>query len=108
MELHHEQNIKRRDEGLMQLKRANLSLLEAQSEVEKDLLNEIYELTQKMKGLEEIHKKDLEEREEMHLNEIALKDMKIFRLQEELKRVRLGKKQQRSIAPVSLTGFLKK
>jgi hypothetical protein len=104
LELHHEQNLRRRDEGLMQLKRANLSLVEAQSEVEKDLLNEIFELNHKISGLEEVHKRDVDEREEMHKYDLALKDQKIFRLQEELRRVRSGKKQ----VPVSLKAFLKK
>lgn len=104
LELHHEQNLRRRDEGLMQLKKANLSLVEAQSEVEKDLLNEIFVLNHKINGLEEVHKRDVDEREEMHKYDLALKDQKIFRLQEELRRVRTGKKQ----APVSLKAFLKK
>lgn len=106
LEAHHEQNLKRRDEGLMHLKRANLSLVEAQSEVERDLLNEIYELTQKMGGLEAFHKRDIEEREELHRQEMDQKDQKIARLQEELRRVKYGKKQPRG--PVSLAGFLKK
>jgi hypothetical protein len=104
LELHHEQNLRRREEGLMQLKRANLSLVEAQSEVEKDLLNEIFQLNHKISGLEDVHKRDVDEREEMHKYDLALKDQKILRLQEELRRVRSGKKQ----APVSLKAFLKK
>jgi cyanophycinase-like exopeptidase len=109
LELNHEENIKRRDVGLLQLRKANFSLVEAQSEVEKDLLNEIYGLTQKIKGLEAVHMKDIEEREEMHRKELSSKDHKIAKLQEEIRRIRNGKKQSKT--PVSLPAlpaFLKK
>jgi hypothetical protein len=106
LELHHEQNLKRRDEGLMQLKRANLSLVEAQSEVEKDLLNEIFALNHKMSGLEEVHQRDVQEREEMHKYELSLKDKRIHRLQEEIRKMRSNAKKQ--APPVSLPAFLKK
>jgi hypothetical protein len=88
LEMYHRQSMKSREKGLMQLKKANLSLQEEQSKVEMDLLNEICELTQKIKEVEALHEKELEERELSHQSEIAMKDLMISCLQEELRKAK--------------------
>jgi len=88
LEMHHEQNLRRRDDGLMQLKKANLGLVEAQSEVEKDLLNEIVTLTERIKAMERRRQQDMDEWDDMHKNEIAQKEFKIAKLQEELRKLK--------------------
>lgn len=90
LELHHEQNLKRKDEGLNQLKKTNFGLVEAQSEVEKDLLNEICELTNKMKHMEQTHRQEIKDWDLAHQNEIAQKDYKIAKLEEEIRKLKFG------------------
>lgn len=104
LEVHHEQNLKRRDEGLMQLKRANLGLLEAQSEVEKDLLNEIITLTEKAKDMEQKHRAELGDWERLHKNEVAEKDFKIAQLREEIRLLKNGSKKPSSFSSIFKKG----
>jgi hypothetical protein len=91
MERHHENSLKRRDEGLTQLQKANFCLVEAQSEVEKDLLNEIMELKAQEYIAEEKRKGDMDDWARMHRIEIDQKDFLINKYKDEIKLLKKDK-----------------
>lgn len=88
LERHHEFNLRRKDHGLSQLKKENLSLLESQSEMEKELLNEIIKVTEQLKETEQKHRDELADLDRRHRNETTEKDFQIAKLKEEIRRLR--------------------
>jgi hypothetical protein len=88
LELHHESDMIRKDNFVSELKKVNISLLEEQSEIEKNLLNEIMTLTEQMKQAEAKHKGELDDWKRMHKNELNEKDFQIAKLREEIRRLK--------------------
>lgn len=88
LERHHEFNLRRKDHGLSQLKKENLNLLESQSEMEKELLNEIIKVTEQLKETEQKHREELADLDRRHRNETTEKDFQIAKLKEEIRRLR--------------------
>jgi TolA-binding protein len=101
LELHHEHNLRKREMGLKELGKVNRSLLEEQSMVEIELVNEIALLTSKMHEQEDAHKKMIQSleqqhneaisnRERLHKSEILLKNAQMAKLQEEIRVLKGG------------------
>lgn len=85
LERHHEFNLKCKEVELEQWKKARLHLQEEQSEVEKELLNEIVKLTNEISQVKRAHQQELDDWERLHRNEMLEKEYKIAQLTEELR-----------------------
>lgn len=85
-----ENAVQRKESNLLQMKKANIWLLEAQSRKEKELLNEIINLTNQCKDTEQKHREELDDWERMHRNEMLEKDFEIAKLTEELRKAKRG------------------
>ena len=96
LELHHEHNLRKKEQNLKELGQVNRGLLEEQSLVELELLNEMALLTRRLaeqteahrrevEQLEEHHQKVLEHKDRMHRDELRLKAAQMAKLQEEIR-----------------------
>ena len=73
----HEQDMKVRETYADDMKRSNLYLMEVRAEVEKEFMNELTQLSQKVQESEERRKKDVEEKDLT----IKLLEQKIYRME---------------------------
>jgi hypothetical protein len=103
LELHHEYNVRRQDNGVVELKKANLDLVEQQSQNERGLLNVIVEVAEGMKEDERKHNEKLKAWEVMHHNEICLKDYNIAKLREQ---IRILKTKDKNAPVLSFTNLM--
>lgn len=90
LERAHENVINRKENNLIQMKKANIWLLETQSMKEKELLNEIIRLTDHCKATEQRHREELDDWERMHRNAMLEKDFEIAKLAEDLRKIQGG------------------
>lgn len=102
---------------MKELGKINRELLEEQSLVEVQLLNEIAILTNRMREQEEAHKKELHaveqqhstaitNRERLHINEVKLKNSQIAKLQEEIRVLKGGSPDSASEKKGGLLSFI--
>jgi len=90
LERHHEYNLKQLEEASKQLLKANFGLVEEQADTDVQLMNEIVRLNQEMKEMKTEHIHELGDWERLHANEMRDKEYEIAKLEEEVRKLKVG------------------
>jgi len=85
MERHHESDLARKEQHVDALHKYTVQLQESQSEVERELLDELVKLTDELRVTKVGHQCELDDWERMHRNEMLEKDMEIAQLTQEIR-----------------------